>query len=196
MVRFDAVVVLGGLLGYLVSVIASTALVFLFFRLNARMFPNRNVVQRSGHDPKVKPPLPSPAEAVALGAATLSQAYLLRHAVFLIMALIQDFLIVHGRDLFAGDFPWLASFKLLGLAGLLLAAICLLSVLSIWIAGTFFNWMTGEMNEMEEIGNGNVAIAMLFAFVLFAVTAILDEGIEDVSRALIPSSKAGVVQLR
>jgi uncharacterized membrane protein YjfL (UPF0719 family) len=55
--------------------------------------------------------------------------------------------------------------------------------------------MTRGINELREIAEGNVAIAILFAFVLFAVTAILNEGIEDVSHSLVPYSRAGVVRI-
>jgi hypothetical protein len=181
----------GGLLGYLVSIIASTALVFLFFRLNAKLFPNPKVVEIFSMDSLSAPAAP----AIALGAATLSQAYLLRHAVFVIMALVQDFLVSYGSALLAGPFPFLPLLKLIALAALLLAVMSLLAWLSIVIAGTFFDKMTGKINEMEEIMKGNKFIAILFAFVLFAVTVILNEGIEYVSRALIPYSKSGIVNL-
>ena len=78
------------------------------------------------------------------------------------------------------------------LSALLFLVIALLSVLSIWLAGAFFNFLTGEMNELEEIEKGNIAVALLFAFVLFAVTMLLNQGIEEVARALVPYSMSGV----
>lgn len=209
MFQLNPLVLLGGFLGYLVSILASTALVLLFFRLNARMLPlDSNESQpkkrksaillfRWATDTELTsrlPSPPSPAPAVALGAATLSQAYLLRHAVFTIMAMVQDFLVVHGDNLFSRTsfYPFL---RLVILSAFLMTVISALSVLSIRIAGSFFNKMTKGINEMEEIARGNLAVAILFALVLFSVTIILNEGIEDVTRALIPYSRAGVVRL-
>lgn len=191
MVRFDALILLGGLLGYLVSIIASTALVLLFFRSNARLLPGGKVTTLFTAESSHR----SLAPAIALGAATLCEAYLLRHAVFAVMTLVQDFLIAHGNHLFTGDFPLWPFLKMVVLSALLLVVLSALAVLSIWIAGTFFNWMTRGIDELAEIAKGHVAVAILFAFVLFAVTAILNEGIEGVSRVLIPYSRSGVVRL-
>lgn len=191
MVGFNLLVLLGGVLGYLVSVVASTALVLLFFRLNARLLPGRKVTELF----VAGGPQDALAPAVALGAATLSQAYLLRHAVFVVMALVQDFLIAHGRNLFSDAFPAAPFFRMVGLAALLTVILSALAVLSIWIAGFFFNLMTPGIDELEEIRRGNLAVAVLFSFVLFAITVILNEGIEDVSRALIPYSRSGAVRI-
>lgn len=191
MVRFDVLVVLGGLLGYLVSVLASTALVLLFFRLNARLLPGIKVTDLFKAGPSDR----SLAPVIAVGAATLCQAFLLRHAVFAVMALVQDFLVTYGNHVLAGEFPFGPFLRLAGVSALLMILLSGLAVLSIWIAGTFFNWMTRGIDELAEIAKGNVSLAVLFAFVLLAVTAILNEGIEDVSRALIPYSRSGVIRL-
>jgi hypothetical protein len=190
-VRFNLLVLSGGLLGYLVSIIASTALVLLFFRLNAKLLPGRKVTNLFAGESSER----SVAPAIALGAATLSEAYLLRHAVFVVMTLVQDFLITYGSAVLEGNFPFGPFLKLSALSLLLFIVLSALAVLSIWIAGAFFNWMTRGIDELKEIAQGNIAVAILFAFVLFAVTAILNEGIEDVSRALIPYSRSGVVRI-
>ncbi len=192
MVRFDLLVLLGGVLGYLVSILASTALVLLFYRLNSKMLPGRKILHLFSWDRETSTRPPSPAPAIALGAATLSQAYLLRHVVFVIMTLVQDFLLMAQGGL---TVPISAFLRLAGLSLLFLVVMSALAVLSVWIAGAFFTRMTGELDEMQEIMNGNVAVAILFAFVLFAVTAILNEGIEDISRALIPYNRPGVIRL-
>jgi hypothetical protein len=188
MARFNLLVLLAGALGYIVSIAASTAMVLLFVRLNTRMLPGGKVTQLCVH-------MVSPAPAIALGAATLSQAYLLRHAVFVIMSLVQDFLISHGNDVFAGDFPGGPLARLVALSVVLLTVLSILSVISIWLATVFFNRMTGEVDEMKEIESGNVSFAILYAFVLFAITVILNEGIEDFSRALVPYGGSGAVRL-
>ncbi len=191
MFRYDGLVVLAGVLGYLVSIGASTVLVLLFFDLNRRLLPGGKVTKLFTGESAGQ----STAPAIALGAATLCQAYLLRHAVFVVMALVQDFLVAYGDHLSVTSFPFGPFLKLVVLALGLLFLLCLLALASILIAGKFFDWMTRGIEELHEIANGNVPVAILFAFVLFAVTAILNEGIEDVARALVPYSRSGVVSV-
>lgn len=191
MVRFDGLVILAGVLGYLVAVLASTALVLLFFRLNRRLLPGGKITSQYKGEGASR----SSAPAIALGAATLCQAFLLRHAVFMVMSLVQDFLVAYGDRLFVASFPFGPFWRAVGLALSLVIVLSMISVASIWLAARFFDWMTRGIEELEEIANGNVPIAILFAFVLFAVTAILDEGIEDLARALVPYTRSGVVRL-
>ena len=195
MLHFNVLVLIAGFVAYFVSIVASTALVLLFFRLNVRLVPKQNILKLFHWDPASGKPAPSPAPAIALGAATLSQAYLLRHAVFVIMTLVRDFLVEKGDSMLTGAVSASSVLKMIMQSLLFLSVLCILSVLSIWIAGSLFNLMTGELKEMQEILAGNVAVAVLFAFVLFAITTILDQGIEDVARALIPYNRPGVVRL-
>ena len=206
MPRYDVLVVLGGLVGYLVSIISSTALVLLFYRTNLRLLPGVKVTDLfaggralgrtdGDSDEERRKALRSLAPAVALGAATLCEAYLLQHAVSAVMVLAQDFLITYGNHLLTGEFPLVPFFKMLGLSISLLACLSALAVLSIWIAGHLFDWMTPGIDELKEIAQGNLAFAILFAFVLFAITLILSEGIESVARVLIPYNRPGVLRL-
>jgi hypothetical protein len=55
--------------------------------------------------------------------------------------------------------------------------------------------MTGDLPEHEEILRDNVAVAIFYGFVLLAITIILNEGIEDLARSLIPYGRSGVVRL-
>ena len=117
MPKFNLLVLLGGFIAYLVSIGASTALVLLFFRLNVRLIPGQKIVKlfhwrRSSSEGETSRP-PSPAPAIALGAATLSQAYLLRHVVFVIMTMVRDFLVERGDSLFANGSPVLPILKLI-----------------------------------------------------------------------------------
>jgi uncharacterized membrane protein YjfL (UPF0719 family) len=175
MVPLNPFVVTAAVLGYLVSILASAALVLLFFRVNSRLLPDCKMKELSL------------APAIALGAATLSEAFLLRHAIFLVMALVEDFLATYGNRVFSGDFPFGPFLRQAGLAILLFSTVAMLSVLSIWIAGAFFDRMTRGIDEISEIAQGNVPVAVLFAFALLAITVLLNEGIGDISRALIPS---------
>jgi hypothetical protein len=54
--------------------------------------------------------------------------------------------------------------------------------------------MTRGIDEISEIARGNVPVAVLFAFALLAITVLLNEGIGDISRALIPSV-SGMVRI-
>lgn len=189
--NIDVLVLLAGLAGYLVSVIASTALVLLFFRLNAKLLPGGKVTAMFTGESSSQ----ALAPAIVLGAATLCEAFLLRHAVFVIMAIVRDFLVSHGNHLFAGHVPLGSVLRTIWLSTCLLTVLSMISVMSIWVAGAFFNWMTRGIDELAEIASGNIAMAVFFAFVLFAVTAILNEGIEDFSRGLIPFTRPGVIRL-
>jgi hypothetical protein len=183
MVPLNPFVITASVLAYLVSILASAALVLLFFRLNSRLLPESKVTALFKGDLSNQ----SLAPAIVLGAATLSEAFLLRHAVYVVMVLVQDFLATYGNRLFSGDFPFVPFVRQTSLAILLFAMIAMLSVLSIWIAGAFFNRMTPEIDEISEISRGNLPVAVLFAFALFSITVLLNEGIGDISRALIPS---------
>jgi hypothetical protein len=40
-----------------------------------------------------------------------------------------------------------------------------------------------------------VAVAIFFAFALLAITVILDRGVEDLARSLIPYERAGILHV-
>jgi hypothetical protein len=176
---FDLPSILAGLLACGVAVFASTALVFLAFRLNT-MLRRRDEQERlllSGHR----------SIAIALGATILSQALLLRHVVFPVMAVM--------RDLFLQKASLITVFAVAGQCAVFFFVIGAVSLCSIWIAGWLFDRLTGPVQEQAEILRDNVAVAIFYAFVLLAITVILNEGIEDLSRSLIPYGHSGVVRL-
>lgn len=176
---FDLPSILAGLLACGVAVFASTTLVFLAFRLNT-MLRRRDEQERlllSGHR----------SIAIALGATILSQALLLRHVVFPVMAVM--------RDLFLQKASLFTVFAVAGQCAIFFFVIGAVSLGSVWIAGWLFDRMTGPVQEQAEILRDNVAVAIFYAFVLLAITVILNEGIEDLSRSLIPYGHSGVVRL-
>jgi hypothetical protein len=176
---FDLPSILAGLLACGVAVFVSTALVFLAFRLNT-LLRRREAQARlllSGHR----------SIAVALGATILSQALLLRHVVFPVMAVM--------RDLFLERASVATVFAVAGQCGIFFAVIGAVSLGSVWLAGWLFTHMTGDLPEHEEILRDNLAVAIFYAFVLLAITLILNEGIEDLARSLIPYGRSGVVRL-
>jgi hypothetical protein len=58
-----------------------------------------------------------------------------------------------------------------------------------------FTRLTGKIPEHEEILKDNLAVAIFFAFALLSITLILNEGMEDLSRSLIPAGPTGIVRL-
>ena len=179
MTNLDFPSILAGLLACGVAVIVSAALVFVTFRLNT-MLRRREAQERlllAGNR----------SVAIALGATLLSQALLMRHAVFPVMAVL--------RDLFLERASLYTIVIVTGQCALFFAVIAAVSLGSIWLAGWLFTRMTGDLPEHEEIFRDNVAVAIFYAFVLLAITVILNEGIEDLSRSLIPYGRAGVIHV-
>jgi len=176
----DLSAVVAGLLAYAVAILLSTLLVFLVYRLNTwvttRIEEERLLLQ--GHR----------SIAIALGAMLLSQAWLLRHAVFPIMVMVRGLILQPpslGRTL-----------VVVGQSLLILVVLGLLSFASVALAAWLFTKLTGALREHEEILKDNVAVAIFFAFALLAITAILNEGVEDLSRSLIPYGRTGILHLR
>ncbi|MCL4806806.1 MAG: DUF350 domain-containing protein [Thermoanaerobaculia bacterium] len=177
--RFDLAVVGAGVVAYGVAVVTAALLVFLVFRANA--FITREVDEegllRGGHR----------SIAISLGAILLSQAVLLRHAVHPVMVMV--------RELFLEP-PTLV--EALVTAARCAGVVSLLTVVafgSTALAAFLFTRMTRGLDEHAEIHRDNVAVAIFHAFVLLAITAVLNEGMEDLSRSLVPFGGRGVLTL-
>jgi uncharacterized membrane protein YjfL (UPF0719 family) len=153
--------------------------VFVLYRLNTLLASRVREQQmlRGGHR----------AIAISLGAIILCQAFLMRHAVFPIMAVV--------RDLFLEPVSWRATAIVLTQCVLFFVVVAGLSWGSVAGGAWLFTRMTGDLPEQEEILRDNVAVAIFFAFVLLAITAIVNEGIEDLSRSLIPYTRTGILRL-
>lgn len=176
---FDLASIVAGLVAYGLAVLGAVILVFVVFRANT-LLHNRLQGERlllAGHR----------SIAIALGATILSQALLLRHAVFPSMAVV--------RDLFLERASVADLLAVAGQCALFFLVIAVLSFGSVALAGWLFTRMTGELPEHEEIFKDNVAVAIFYAFVLLAITAIVNEGIEDLSRSLIPYGRSGVLRI-
>ena len=74
--------------------------------------------------------------------------------------------------------------------------ISILSFGSVAVAGLLFARMTRALPEREEILRDNVAVAIFFAFVVVAITLIVNEGLEDLARSIIPYSDTGILRIR
>jgi uncharacterized membrane protein YjfL (UPF0719 family) len=171
--------VAAGLLAYGLSVAASVLLVFGTYRLNA--FLTRGIDEegliRQGNR----------SVAIALGAVVLGQAILLRHAVFPSMVVL--------RELFVAPPSPAEALAAVGQCVLFFATIALLATGSVALATWLFVRMTPHLPETQEILEDNVAVGIFFACVLLAITALLNEGLEDLSRSLIPYARTGVIRL-
>jgi len=169
-----------GLVAYAVSVFAAILLVFGTYRINT-LLTSRIDEERlllAGHR----------SIALALGAIIFSQALLLRHAVFPVMVVV--------RDLFVHPLTPASAAWVLGQCVLFFAIISSLSFGSVALAGWMFTRMTRNIPEQEEIVKDNFAIAILFACVVLAVTLVVNEGLEDLSRSIIPYRQTGILSLR
>lgn len=177
--RFDLAVVAAGVTAYGVAAVTAALLVFVVYRANA--FLTREIDEegllRGGHR----------STAISLGAILLAQAILLRHAVQPVMVMV--------RELFL-ERPTLrqAAGTALRCAGVV-SLLTLVAFGSTALAAFLFTRMTRGLDERAEIRRDNVAVAVFHAFVLLAITAILNEGMEDLARSLVPFGTRGVLTL-
>jgi uncharacterized membrane protein YjfL (UPF0719 family) len=175
----DVKSIVAGFVAFAFSVVASVVLVFVTYRLNtlvtSKLDQERHLL--AGHR----------SVAIALGSVVFSQALLLRHAVFPTMVVI--------RDLFLKPFSAAATAVALAYT---LAFFVIMSVLafgSVTLAAWLFTKMTGALPEQEEILKDNVAVAIFFAFVVVGIAVIVNEGLADLARSIIPYAESGVLRL-
>jgi uncharacterized membrane protein YjfL (UPF0719 family) len=176
---FDVRAVMAGALALAVAVVTAVILVFLLARANAMITHRLDVegLLREGHL----------GVAISAGSILLCQAILIRHAVFPVMA--------GARELFLS--PWSAKAALAGSirGALIVILVSATAYGSVALASLLFTRMTGSLDEHAEIRNNNVAVAVFHAFVLLAITAVLNEGIEDLARSLVPYGRTGIVTI-
>jgi uncharacterized membrane protein YjfL (UPF0719 family) len=168
-----------GITAFAVALLASVLLVFGLYRLNtvitSRIDEERFLLQGNR------------SVAIALGAVVLSQALLLRHAVFPTMAVLRNALV--------GPITLGAVGRALLQATLFFAIVGGLSFISVVVAAWLFSRMTRSLAEREQILKDNVAVAILFAFIVIAVALVVNEGLVDLSRSIIPYPESGIIQI-
>jgi uncharacterized membrane protein YjfL (UPF0719 family) len=171
--------VAAGFLAWALSVAASMLLVFGTFRL--KTFLTRTIDEetllRQGNR----------SVGIALGAVVLGQAILLRHAVFPSMVVLRELFLAAPS---AGEVA-----RAVGQCLLFFLVVGLLAAGSVALAGWLFVRMTGPLPETEEMLRDNVAVAVFYACVVLAVTVLVNEGLEDLSRSLIPHARTGIIHL-
>jgi uncharacterized membrane protein YjfL (UPF0719 family) len=169
-----------GVLAYGVAVGLAVVLVFGTFRLHAAVLTNRRDEEQmllAGHR----------SLAITLGASLLSQAILLRHAVYPTMAVVRDLFLRRPTPAEVG--------RVVGQCALFWVVVAVASIGSVLLATWLFTRMTGRLPEQEEILKDNVAVAIFYAFVVLAIAVILNEGIEDLARSLIPYGRTGIIEI-
>lgn len=174
----DISAIVAGIVAYAVSVIAAVLLVFVTYRLNTLLTSkiDEERLLLSGNR----------SVAIGLGAILLSQAILMRHAVFPTMVVV--------RDLFLKPVSWSAALWVLSHCLAFFLIVGVLAFGSVAIATWLFTKMTGSLPEREQILKDNVAVAILFAFVIVGVTLIVNEGLEDLTRSIIPPPSTGILR--
>ena len=63
------------------------------------------------------------------------------------------------------------------------------------VAAWIFTRLTGPIPEHDEVLQDNAAVAIFFAFVVLAITVILDRGVEDLAASLIPYDRTGILHV-
>ena len=171
--------IVAGFVAFGFSVLASALLVFVTYRLNTLITSKIDLERHlmSGHR----------SVAITLGSVVLAQAILLRHAVFPTMVVI--------RELFLRPFTLAGTAWALGHALLFFVVIGVLSFGSVALAAWLFTRMTGSLPEREEILKDNVAVAIFFAFVVLGTALIVNEGLADLARSIIPFAESGVLRI-
>lgn len=175
----DALSLTAGLVAYAASVLLSVVLVFGTYRLSAWLTRTIDEEKLVGTGNR--------SVALALGAVVLCQALLLRHAVFPAMVVV--------RGLFLSPFSWSATLSGLGQCLIFFSVMGILSVATVAIAAWLFTRMTPGLDEYREIRKDNLAVALFFALVLLAITLVVNEGLEELSRALVPLGRTGFLRL-
>ena len=85
----------------------------------------------------------------------------------------------------------LAASIVIGICNLLLSLI--LAVFSIYIAITILDKITVDIDEFKELKKGNIAVAIMMAAVLIAVSVVIRAAVVGMSNSLSPSNVAAAL---
>ena len=126
---------------------------------------------------------------IILGSILLGQAFVVKQAIYPVMAVIQIFIL--GEDKSVGSFLKMLGFSIgyVVLAGFL-AIVCIL--FSFWI----FNKLTPRLDQYDEIKDNNIAVALFMGFLIIGVCLLISTGDAGLTRALIPFPEVGSIPFR
>ncbi len=179
MAEFNALNIWAGLTAYFVAIMLGAGLLlYLAFMFNIK------VTRRTDEEEMLRQGKRS--VGIYLGAMLVCQAILARHAVPSVMEVI--------RTLFVYEMKREEALALIGRSSLFAVIIISFSLLSVWVAGGLFSRLTSKIQEKSEIfEKDNVAVALFYALVLFAITLILNEGMFDLARSFVPYGQTGAL---
>lgn len=121
------------------------------------------------------------AVAILLGAVIFSIANVVEGGVTALMQSITPGLSV----------PTLMAAFVIGIANLLISLI--LAVITIYIALSILDRITVGIDEFKELKKGNVAVAIIMAAVLFAVSFVIRGAVASMATSLSPQSVAAAL---
>jgi uncharacterized membrane protein YjfL (UPF0719 family) len=120
------------------------------------------------------------AVAVVVAGTLLGVGFIVREAVYPIVALVQDAVLLD--DWSASEAATRAAYGLLFVAIVLVCALGAL-LLALWI----FTRLTRGIDERAEIKRGNVSVAIVVAALTLVLAWFIAQGAGNLTRALIPS---------
>ena len=121
------------------------------------------------------------AVAILLGAIIFSIANVVEGGVTALMSSISPDLSV----------PVMAAAFVIGLANLIISLI--LAVFTIYVALSILDKITVGIDEFKELKKGNVAVAIIMAAVLFAVSFVIRGAVASMASSLSPQSVAAAL---
>jgi hypothetical protein len=120
---------------------------------------------------------------IRVGAVLVCQAVLIRHAVPAAMDVL--------RTPFAYEVPGTETLAMIGRSALFTGFIVVVALSSLKVAGGLFFRLTKIDEDKEIFENDNVAVAIYYALVLFAITLVLNEGMHELARSFVPFGRTG-----
>lgn len=170
-----------GLLEFLVSILISFILIFGSYRII--LILTRHIDEEQELKKK------NVSVGIVLGSVFVGEAFVVKQALYPVMAVIQLFVLGEEKDL--GNFAevLLYGFGYVFLAGIL-AMFCIL--LSFWL----FNRLTPYVDTYREIQDNNLAVAVLMALFIVGICLLMSAGVSGLVRALIPFPEVGSIPLK
>lgn len=172
-------VILSAISTLILSLVLGIFVLYLGFRLFSRLTVTINEEEELAHN--------NTAVAILCGSFIFSLGYMMKSAVY---PLVRDFFnILFG----GGD----TGRILLGFGLILLqfAAALFISTGTLWLGVRGFSWLTGNIDEFEEIRGNNTAVAILMAVIIITLVMFLREGLEKLLQVirLTPGLSSGTI---
>ena len=171
--------IITGVSAVFISILLSIALIFLMFKFN--LFITRKV------DEEKLLLQGNRSVAIVLGSVLISQAILLRHAVYPIMTVLRNSLV--------NKISGISILSLILYCILFFAIIGILSFFGVAFSSWMFSRISGKIDELKEIEKDNIAVAIFMGAVILAITLIIEHGIADLAKSIIPTVQSGIISI-